>query len=694
MGGRVTAVVSLALCAVLLAAATAPAAAFAGTALEVAEESAAEAYRRVHERAPQGQYPLYTFPNGSWAYAGARRWTSGFLPGGLWLEYQATGDPAWRIAAAERQRPIAAYASDTGLHDLGFMFMPAYGMTYRLTGDEAARATMVDAAQALATRFDPVVGMVRTWDTPEDFYVYNDTMINLELLFYAARSGGDPRLRDIAAQHATNTMRDFIRPDGSTYHFVAYDETTGRVVVKGQGQGYAAESTWSRGQAWMIYGLTMAFRETGDTRYLEGVRRTFDYWVSHVPADLVPYWDFDAPSIPDEPRDSSAAAVVASACMELAAIHPSSEAREAYRAYGLATLESLSGPAYLSAGRSEAVLLHGTYAAMIGAADHGTSWGDYYFLEALTRAQDRVQRVAGTNRYLTAVRASQMTFDRSRDVVICSGAGYADALSASGLAGRLDAPILLVSQDIVGAETLAEIRRLGAGRAVIVGGSAAVSERVAATLRAAGLRVERVAGRDRYATAREAARFAAEGSPEECYVVRGDDFADALALAPVAYRQGAAVLLAQPGETPWDALAAIREVRPGCVTVVGGSRGVEPRVQALISSLGVACERVAGADRFETAARLAAHACSETSATDARVVGVATGEGFADALVGGAMLGKREGVLLLAGSGSLSAPAEEFLRSRTTSDARVFVLGGEAAVSGVVETRSRWALVQ
>lgn len=684
-----------ALCAALAAALLVPSIATAdplSARLEAATAVTAQTYRQIHAETPQGQYPFYTYPNGSWAYAQPRRWVSGFLPGALWLEYQATGDATFKSAALARQQPLAPYATDTGLHDLGFMFMPTFGTAYRLTGDERHRATLITAATSLGVRFDPTVGMVRTWDTPEDFYVYNDTMMNLELLFYAADVGGSPRLREMAARHATTTMRDFIRADGSTYHYVAYDERTGRVLDKGQGQGYAKESTWARGQAWMIYGLTMAFRETGDVRYLNGIERTFNYWKTHVPSDLVPYWDFDAPDIPAEPRDTSAAAIVASACMELGWIHPGASARKAYADFGLATLESLSGPEYLSSGQTDSVLMHGTYAAMSGAADHGTSWGDYYFLEALTRAQSRVQRVSGANRYQTAVRASQITFDDATDVVICSGVGYADALSAAGLAGRLDAPILLVSPDSVGAETLAEISRLGARRAVIVGGSAAVGDAVVRALRSAGVAVERVAGPNRYATAQASARFEPQpGTPAMCYVVRGDDYADALAVAPLAYEQGASILLVDPERTPWEALAVIDGQRPICVRIVGGPQAVGWGVQHRIKALGVGCERIAGMNRYDTAVCLARSACAE-SGDSAESVGIASGQGYADALVGGAMLGRRGGVLLLVQPSSIPQSAHSFLASEAGPSTQTFVLGGEGAVSGVVENRVRAAL--
>ena len=178
---------------------------------------------------PYGRFPQTTLASGAWQTVPASAWTSGFFPGSLWLEYQRTADPAWRTRAAARQAPIAARRTDSGTHDLGFMFGPTFVQGYRLTGDPAYRSVALVAAGSLARRYDPVVGMVRSRNTAEDFHVIVDTMMNVELLYWGARNGGPCRWRDIATRHALRCASDFVRADGSTYHLVVYDEVTGAV---------------------------------------------------------------------------------------------------------------------------------------------------------------------------------------------------------------------------------------------------------------------------------------------------------------------------------------------------------------------------------------------------------------------------------------------------------------------------------
>jgi hypothetical protein len=191
----------------------------------------------------------------------------------------------------------------------------------------------------------------------------------------------------MAVSHALNTREQHVRADGSTYHLVNYDPATGAVQSKGTVQGYSAESTWSRGQAWAVYGFTMAYRETGDPRFLETARATADYFIGHLPADHVPPWDFQAPPVPTPPRDSSAAAIAAAGLLELSRLEPDAGRRQHYFATAQSILLSLSSPAYLAEGTpSQSVLLHGTRNKPSGSYDTGLIWGDYYFLEALLRA--------------------------------------------------------------------------------------------------------------------------------------------------------------------------------------------------------------------------------------------------------------------------------------------------------------------
>jgi unsaturated chondroitin disaccharide hydrolase len=331
-------------------------------------------------------YPSLTKPDGSWETRGANWWTSGFLAGSLWFAYGDTGDPSWREQAERWQAGLESQKNNTSTHDLGFMILNSFGSAYELTGVEAYRQVVLDAAASLATRFSPVVGCTRSWNSSssDDFIVIVDNMMNLELLFWGARNGGDPAWRGMAISHALKTMENHVRPDGSTYHVVDYDPGTGAVRRKRTVQGLSTESTWSRGQAWALHGFAIAYRETGDARFLDTARRTADYFVAGLPADRVPYWDFLAPS--GDPRDSSAAAIAASGLLELSRLEPDRTRAAGYFEAAGAILDSLSSSAYLATdGSSQAILLHGTSHKPAGSFDTGLVFGDYYFVEALLR---------------------------------------------------------------------------------------------------------------------------------------------------------------------------------------------------------------------------------------------------------------------------------------------------------------------
>ncbi len=263
-------------------------------------------------------YPFFTDSAGAWTTTGPGAWSSGFLAGSLWLQYRHTGRTQWIRRAEAAQAGLESQKKRTSTSDLGFMLLDSFGQGYRLTGDGRYRRILLRAADSLVRRYDPTVGCIRSWGTASGFRVIVDTMMNLELLFWAADHGGGGALYDMAVNHALRTRENSVRPDGSTYQVVDYDPATGNVLERGTHAGYDAESTWSRGQAWAIYGFAIAFRETGDRRFLGTARRTADFYLAHLPADGAPYWDFGAPGIPFEPKDSSAAAVAASGLLLLA----------------------------------------------------------------------------------------------------------------------------------------------------------------------------------------------------------------------------------------------------------------------------------------------------------------------------------------------------------------------------------------
>jgi hypothetical protein len=344
---------------------------------------------------PVARYPYETpSPSGPWTTSDAAWWTSGFFPGSLWLMYQATGDPMWRSEAAARQAGLASQAGNTSTHDVGFMLFTTYGNGYRLTGDPSYRDVVLQAARSLATRYSATVGATRSWnndagDPSSYFKVIIDNMMNLDLLFWGAQNGGDAAWTSMAVNHALTTQRTHVRSDGSTFQLVVFNSATGAVISRGTVQGYRNDTTWARGQAWAVHGFTQAYAYTGDDRMLTTARSAADYFVAHLPADGVPYYDFQAPTT-DRPRDSSAAAIAASGLLWLARIESDGCRAQTYLDAAKRTLTSLSAPPYLSQGTAGAasILLHATAQHQQGDVDNGLVYADYYFLEALLRYRD------------------------------------------------------------------------------------------------------------------------------------------------------------------------------------------------------------------------------------------------------------------------------------------------------------------
>jgi unsaturated chondroitin disaccharide hydrolase len=352
---------------------------------------AAHQLKRTLAETPANRYPRETGRRGRWKSDTFNSWTAGFFPGSLWLMYEATGKPRWRKAAKKRQRGLERLKRNTRTHDVGFLINDSFGQGYRLTGNDRFRRVVVRAARSLATRYSPTVRAIRSLNNrfgtdASDFRVIIDNLMNLELLFWASRHGGPHDLASKALDHAFTTAREHLRPNASSYHLVTFDARTGRVKHKRTIQGYRDWSTWSRGQAWAVYGYTMAYRETLNPWMLITARRVADYYIDHLPGDRVPYWDFQAPGIPHAPRDSSAGAVAASGLIELSELEPDAARRQRYLSTAKRTLRSLSSKRYLARGtRSRSILLHGTANRRGGDFNRGLIYGDYYFLEALLR---------------------------------------------------------------------------------------------------------------------------------------------------------------------------------------------------------------------------------------------------------------------------------------------------------------------
>jgi unsaturated chondroitin disaccharide hydrolase len=331
-----------------------------------------------------------TVRNDSLILVAPRDWCSGFYPGNLWFLYELTGKEQWKKQAEYYTQKIEKEQFNGGTHDLGFKMLGSFGNGWRLkTNESAYRDILIQSAKTLSTRFNPKTGVIRSWDHSRDKWnnpVIIDNMMNLELLFWAFRQTKDSSFYRIAVSHANTTMKNHFRPDFSSYHVIDYDINTGLVTKKNTHQGFSHESAWSRGQAWALYGYAVCYRETGDKKYLQQAENIAQFIFSHprLPSDLIPYWDFDDPKIPNVPRDASAAAVTASALYQL--VQQKSKHSKDYLQKAEKIIQSLSSPTYLaSPGSNHGFLLkHSTGGLPNGfEIDAPIVYADYYFLEAL-----------------------------------------------------------------------------------------------------------------------------------------------------------------------------------------------------------------------------------------------------------------------------------------------------------------------
>lgn len=329
-----------------------------------------------------------------WRLVGYRDWTCGFWPGILWYAYEYTHDQQWMQDAQRYSRSLWPLVDSSAIdHDLGFQVFTSLGNGYRLTQEPTYGFILLRAADSLAKLFNPKVGTILSWprevpgvDWPLRHNTIMDNMINLELLFWAAKNGGRKKLYDIAVKHAETTMQNHFRPDYTSYHVVVYDTATGKKIKGITHQGYSDSSMWARGQSWAIYGFTMVYRETKDQRFLDFAQKVTDVYLKDLLADGIPYWDFNAPEIPNAPKDASAAAVTASALLELSTFVPDKAKATAYRQKAEQMLQSLSTEKYQSRNINNAFLLHSTgHKPNGGEVDASIIYADYYYIEALLR---------------------------------------------------------------------------------------------------------------------------------------------------------------------------------------------------------------------------------------------------------------------------------------------------------------------
>lgn len=354
------------------------------------------------------EYPRTIGKDGKLKVTRKNDWTEGFYPGCLWYVYEYTNKEDWKKAAIKWTESLEPLKKMTNHHDIGFLMYCSFGNAYRLTGNEAYKDVLVESARSLCTRFNEKTGCIKSWNyrkswngKDEWFYpVIIDNLMNLELLYFATKVTGDFVYAKVANRHAETTAKNQFREDYSNYHVVNYDAETGEVLNQATCQGFSDNSAWARGQAWAIYGYTMAYRETHRQDFLDMAVHTADFWLNHpnLPEDGIPYWDFNAGQegyVPDwnydpeifkvVPRDASAAAIAASAFLELSGYVTDGKKYSAAAAH---ILKSLSSPAYLAEPGTNCnfILMHS-----VGSIPHGEEidvpliYADYYYLEALMR---------------------------------------------------------------------------------------------------------------------------------------------------------------------------------------------------------------------------------------------------------------------------------------------------------------------
>ncbi len=356
------------------------------------------------------QMPQSLNKNGDLIRFDIRSWTAGFFPGTLWYLSEFSGDKALGDSARAWTNKMESVKTFTDNHDIGFMMYCPFGNAYRINPAEADKDVLIESARSLSTRFNPITKTIKSWnswrswngDEVFQYPVIIDNMMNLELLFFATQKSGDDSFQKIAISHAEKTMENQIRADGSHFHVTFYDTKTGNFIKGETSQGYSDNSTWSRGQAWAIYGFTMVYRETKDTRFLETAIKTADFYLDHdnLPSDKIAWWDFNAYQLGYTPgirsnarnltinyRDASAAAITASALFELSTCVEGQRSEKYYNA-AVDILHALGSDRYRAkAGENGNFILKHS----VGAIPHNNEidvplvYADYYFVEALVR---------------------------------------------------------------------------------------------------------------------------------------------------------------------------------------------------------------------------------------------------------------------------------------------------------------------
>lgn len=331
-------------------------------------------------------FPMYT-RNGKWKHEGHTwtNWCEGFLGGQLWLLHEHTGDDWWREKAEHYSRLIEHRKADRTVHDLGFLFMSTWKRWHDLTGDEAVNAVVVEAGRTLALRFKENGQYLCSFVSEDSLFI--DIMMNVGIIYYAAQQTGDADLLRVANQHCLTTRRYLVRGDGSAAHEGIFDLETGEFLRQTTHQGWRGDSSWARGLAWALYGFGTAYAYSGDARFLQTAEACAAYYIEHTPAHGVPPNDWREPD-PPTPYESSAAAIAASGLWSLAGLTGDAARAALYRRIALQILDTLTGPEFLAVETPgwEGILKHAIYHRNkeLG-VDESVAWGDYFFLEALSK---------------------------------------------------------------------------------------------------------------------------------------------------------------------------------------------------------------------------------------------------------------------------------------------------------------------
>ena len=383
-----------------------------GAPVEKKQETKEELTKRVFARA-EAQYinliataektqplmqPRSLNADGTIRLAWREDWTSGFFPGALWYIYEYSKEDAWKQQAERFTEALDSAQFVKWHHDVGFMIQDSYGNGYRLTGNEVYKQAVIDAAKSLSTRYRAKAGIIQSWDTDAawiegrglDMPVIIDNMMNLKLMYEATKFTGDTTFAHIAYMHATTTMKNAYRDDYSCYHLIDYDHVTGEVRQKVNFQGYSDPSSWARGQAWGLYGFTEVYSETGNKIFLDQAMQIADYIMSSkkIPADKIPYWDYDDEGIPNVPRDASSAAITASALIDLSKFEFDQTKKDKILIYAEGIIRELSSEKYLAKeGENGGFILMHSVGNIHENNENDTplNYADYYFVEALIK---------------------------------------------------------------------------------------------------------------------------------------------------------------------------------------------------------------------------------------------------------------------------------------------------------------------